>query len=206
VIADWLGIPAFDRYIVMRINTSKDIINALGGIDVNVQNADALQQTGKNGPIDYDDSWGHLHVHLKPGLQHLDGEHAVGYARFRHDWCSDPCRIMRQQQIIRAVIEKLERDKLNTLTHARQLLAVVRKDIDTDFSAQEELATAVSFSRVSVRDIRTAQVPYTGVLSLPYGNAIVPDDAAKQKLVADTFGDVADKVAGASAGAERPQP
>jgi len=74
VIADWLGIPSFDRYIVMRINTSKDVINAVGGVDVNVQNSDDLMKKGKNGPLDYDDNWGHLHVHLKPGVQHLDGE------------------------------------------------------------------------------------------------------------------------------------
>jgi LCP family protein required for cell wall assembly len=196
VIAGWLGIPPFDRYVVMRIDTSKDLINALGGIDVDVKNSDALRQTGKNGPIDYDDSWGHLHVHLKPGLQHLDGEHAVGYARFRHDWCSDPCRIMRQQQIVRAIVQKLERDRLNTLTHAQQLLGVIRKDIQTDFTLQEELSSAVAFSHVGVRGIHTAQVPFTGDVVLPgYGDSIVPDEAAKQKLVAETFGDLSQNVA-----------
>ncbi len=196
VIADWLGIPSFDRYVVMRIDTSKDLINAIGGVDVEVKNSDALRQTGKNGPIDYDDNWGHLHVHLKPGLQHLDGAHAVGYARFRHDWCSDPCRIMRQQQIVRAIVQKLEHDQLNTLTHAQQLLAVIRKDIDTDFTTQEELSAALAFSQVTLHDIETAQVPYTGNVILPaYGDSIVPDEAAKQKLVAQTFGDLSRNVA-----------
>lgn len=191
VVADWLGIPSFDRYVVMRIDTSKDLINAIGGVDVNVENSDALRRTGKNGPLDYDDNWGHLHVHLKPGVQHLDGEHAVGYARFRHDWCSDPCRIMRQQQIVRAIVQKLEHDQLNTLTHARQLLAVVSKDIETDFTPQEELSAALAFSQVTTHDIQTAQVPYTGNVILPaYGDSIVPDEAAKQKLVAQTFGDL----------------
>jgi hypothetical protein len=144
---------------------------------------------GKNGPIDYDDSWGHLHVHLKPGLQHLDGEHAVGYARFRHDWCSDPCRIMRQQQIVRAVARKLEHDKGNTLARTQQLLAVVRKDIETDFTPQEELSSALAFSQLRMRDIKTAQVPYTGSVMLPgYGDSIVPDQAARKELVAETFG------------------
>ena len=80
VIARWLGIPPFDNYIIMRIDTSKDIVNAIGGVDVDVENSDALRGTGKNGPVDYDDSWGHLHVHLKPGWQHLNGAQAVGYA------------------------------------------------------------------------------------------------------------------------------
>jgi LCP family protein required for cell wall assembly len=190
VIASWLGIPSFDRYIVMRIDTTKDLINAIGGVDVNVENSDALRGLGKNGPIDYDDSWGHLHVHLTPGLQHLNGAQAVGYARFRHDWCSDPCRIMRQQQVIRAFVNKLEHDRLNTLEHAQQLLAVVHKDIDTDFTTREEIASTMAFSHLTQRDIRTAQVPYVASIMLPgYGDSIVPNEAEKQRLVAAFLAD-----------------
>jgi LCP family protein required for cell wall assembly len=197
VIAGWLGIPSFDRYIIMRIDTSKDIINAIGGVDVDVENSDALRGTGKNGPVDYDDNWGHLHVHLKPGRQHLNGAQAVGYARFRHDWCSDPCRIMRQQQVVRAIIDRVEHDKLNTMFHAQQLLAVVRKDIETDFTPQEELASVMAFSQLTPRDIHTAQVPYVASVVLPgYGDSIVPDESAKRRLVASLLADPPADLAG----------
>jgi LCP family protein required for cell wall assembly len=196
VIANWLGIPSFDRYIVMRIDTSKDVVNAIGGIDVDVKNSDALKRTGPNGPLNYDDNWGHLHVHLKPGPQHLDGTQAVGYARFRHDWCSDPCRIMRQQQVVRAIIDKIEHDRLNTVTHAQQLLAVVRKDIETDITTKEQIASVMAFSHLTPRDIRTAQVPYVASIMLPdYGDSIVPDETAKQKLVASLLVEPGDEVA-----------
>jgi LCP family protein required for cell wall assembly len=199
VIASWLGVPSFDRYIVMRIDTTKDLIDAIGGVDVNVENSDALRGTGKNGPLDYVDTWGHLYVHLKPGLQHLDGAQAVGYARFRHDWCSDPCRIMRQQQVIRAFVNHLERDKLNTLEHAQQLLAVARKDIETDFTTREEIASAMAFAHLTPRDIRTAQVPYVASVILPgYGDSIVPDETAKQRLVASLLADQPEDVAGSA--------
>ncbi len=200
VIAEWLGIPSFDRYIVMRIDTSKDIINAIGGVDVDVENSDALRGTGKNGPVDYDDSWGHLHVHLKPGLQHLNGAQAVGYARFRHDWCSDPCRIMRQQQVVRAIVNRVEHDKLNTMFHAQQLLSVVRKDIQTDFTPQEELASVMAFSHLTPHDIHTAQVPYVASIMLPgYGDSIVPNESAKRRLVAALLADPTTDVAAAAA-------
>jgi LCP family protein required for cell wall assembly len=199
VIASWLGIPGFDRYIVMRIDTTKDLINAIGGVDVNVENSDALRGQGKNGPVDYDDSWGHLHVHLKPGMQHLDGAQAVGYARFRHDWCSDPCRIMRQQQVIRAFVNKLEHDRLNTLEHAQQLFAVVHKDVDTDFTTSEEIASAMAFSHLSQRDIHTAQVPYVASVMLPgYGDSIIPNERGKQRLVAALLADPSESTAGAA--------
>ncbi len=184
VVARWLGIPPFDRYVVLRIDTAKDLVNALGGIDVNVENSDALKKTGPNGPIDYDDHWGHLSIHLKAGRQHLDGDNAVAYARFRHDWCSDPCRIMRQQQLIHAVIDKLEHDRFNTLTHIQALLAVVRRDVDTNISAREQLSTAVAYAHLTSNNIVTAQVPYTSTMQLgDYGDSLVPDETAKKKLV-----------------------
>jgi LCP family protein required for cell wall assembly len=205
VVANWLGLPGFDRSIVLRIDTAKDLVNAIGGVDVDVQNSDALKKTGPNGPIDYDDHWGHLAIHLKPGRQHLNGENAVAYARFRHDWCSDPCRIMRQQQLIHAVIDKIERDKFNTLTHIQALLAVVRNDVETDISPREQLSTAVAYAHLSAKDIQTAQVPYTSTVALgPYGDSLVPDDDAKRKLVAAMFGaaDAASGVAAAPAPAD----
>ncbi|HTJ27522.1 MAG TPA: LCP family protein [Candidatus Limnocylindria bacterium] len=184
VVSQWLGTPAFDRYVVLRIDATKDLINAIGGIDVNVQNSDALRHAGPNGPLDYDDSWGHLHVHLKPGFQHLEGEQAVGYARFRHDWCSDPCRIMRQQQVIRAIVARLKNDKLNTLLHINDLLGVLHKDVQTNLTTQEELSLAYAFRDIQPSEMKTAQVPYTGDVDLPgYGDSIVADEAAKRKLV-----------------------
>jgi LCP family protein required for cell wall assembly len=184
VIARWLGVPSFDRYVMLRINTSKDLIDAIGGIEVNVKNSDALRGIGHNGPITYDDNWGHLHIHLRPGLQHLDGEHAVGYARFRHDWCGDPCRIMRQQQVLHAMVDKIANNRFNTVTHVRQILDVVRKDVDTDFSFREELSSLMAFAHIEQSDVRTAQVPYVDSVNLPgYGDAIIPDNKMKRKLV-----------------------
>jgi LCP family protein required for cell wall assembly len=184
VIAGWLGIPGFDRYVILRIDTMKDLINALGGVDVAVKNSDALEGKGPNGPVDYDDSWGHLHVHLKPGLHHLDGDKAVGYARFRHDWCSDPCRIMRQDQVIKAIVTRFKGDRLNTFAHITQLLGVMHRDVETNLTTSEELSIANAFSNMTTDAVRTAQVPYIDDKEVPvYGDVIVPDTGARAYLV-----------------------
>jgi LCP family protein required for cell wall assembly len=185
VVASWLGIPAFDRYVVLRIDTMKDLINALGGVTVDVENSDALRHAGPNGPVDYDDSWGHLHVHLKPGTQHLDGDQAVGYSRFRHDWCSDPCRIMRQQQVIHAIVAQIQRNQAATLLHVQSLLDVMHRDVETNLTTGEEISLAAAFAGIASKDIVTAQVPYVTSIELPdYGDSIVPDEPAKRALVA----------------------
>ena len=43
VIANWLGIPGFDRYVVLRIDATKEFIAAIGGIDVDVKSSDCFQ-------------------------------------------------------------------------------------------------------------------------------------------------------------------
>ena len=191
IIGGFLGIPKtasgryFDRYVVLRVDATKDLINAIGGIDVDVMNSNAITKSGPNGPLDYDDSWGHLHIHLKPGMQHLDGNQAVGYVRFRHDWCSDPCRIMRQQQVMRAIVDKLKRDKFNDVAHIRDLLNVAKRDVETNLSFDEELSLATDFSDVDQAGIKTGQLPYSGDKEIAAGDVLIPDAVKDQKMVQD---------------------
>lgn len=187
VIADWLGIPGFDRYVILRIDATKAFITAIGGIDIAVKSSDCLRyKTGCTGQrMDYDDSWGHLHIHLKEGYQHLTGEQAVGYMRYREDWCSDPCRIMRQQQVLHALADKLKGDRVNTLLHLGDLLAVFRKYVQTDFSDSELLSLATFYQGIAGNAIVGNQVPYTADINLPgYGDSLVPDENARAHLVA----------------------
>jgi len=186
VVAQWLGIPDFDRYVVLRIDTMKDLIDAIGGVDVYVKNSNCLRYKTdcSGGSIGYDDSWGHLHVHLTEGPHHLDGEQAVGYARFRHDWCSDPCRIMRQQQVAKSILERLKGGKLNTLLHITALLDVLHKDVETNLTTQEQLSIAYAFRDIKPNHITMAQIPYIREVNLPgYGSSIVADDRVKAQLV-----------------------
>ncbi len=187
VVATFLGIPRFDRYALLRIDATKDIINAIGGVNVYVKTSDCLRNnTGcTGGRLDYDDSWGHLHIHLAEGMHHLNGEQAVGYGRFRHDWCSDPCRSMRQDQVITAVVDKLKNDKLNTFLSASNLMNVVHKDVQTDISQSEIVALAAYFTGLSKSDVHFSAIPYTGDIELADGDDLIPDDAARTQVVAN---------------------
>ena len=103
-VSQFLGLPGFDRYLTLRIDATKDVIDAIGGIDV------VPDET-----MNYDDSWGHLHIHFIGGKHyHMNGEQAVSYSRFRHDACSDPCRIKRQDQVIRIADCKTEERQAST--------------------------------------------------------------------------------------------
>jgi len=171
-IAQFLGIQGFDRYVVVRINALRELIDAVGGIDLNVEKQ-----------MDYDDSWGHLHIHLKPGMQHLNGEQAVGYSRFRHDEMGDITRIERQQKVMRTLVAKLKNDKLNDIAHIRDLIGVLQRNVDTNFTRDEEISLASWFSDLDPKTIKTGQVPYLGDKEIAAGDVLIPDDAGKLALV-----------------------
>lgn len=189
VIGSWLGLPQvapgryFDRYMVLRIAATKDLVNAIGGIDV------VPDET-----MNYDDSWGHLHIHFVGGKPyHMDGEQAVSYMRFRQDACSDPCRIKLQQQIIRIVLSKLENDKLNDLVHLRDLVDVTRRDVITNFKTEELLSLANAFADFNLAKLRATQIPFSGDRVTAYaGDMLIPDEAQRTKIVAGLFAPVPD--------------
>lgn len=185
VIANFLGIPGFDRYVLLRIDATKDLIDAIGGVDLYVKDSDCLMDhTGcTGGRVDYDDSWGHLHIHLTEGQHHLSGPQAVAYGRFRHDWCSDPCRVMRQDQVIMAALNKLRGDKVNTLLHAGDIMKVVHKDIDTNLTESEITSLASYFAGLSLANVHFAKTPYTGDEERVDGDDLVPDKPAIAQLV-----------------------
>ena len=172
-IAQFLGIRGFDRYVIVRINALKELINAVGGIDLNVEKK-----------MDYDDNWGHLHIHLKPGMQHLNGDQAVGYSRFRHDEMGDITRITRQDRVLRALIAKLKTDKFNDVAHIGQLMDVFKRNVDTNLSTAEMISLANAYSSIDPKAIKTAQVPYTGdKITSSAGDVLIPDEPGKVAMV-----------------------
>jgi LCP family protein required for cell wall assembly len=179
-VADFLGLPKFDRFITFRIHAAQDLINAIGGIDV-------VPDTSMN----YDDHWGHLSIHFTKGLMyHMNGEQAVGYSRFRHDPCGDPCRIKRQDQVMRIALRKVSDDKFNDLLHINQLIAVFRRNVITDVSDREAFSIANAMRGIDMRTVKSDQVPYVSDKDLRCcGNVIVADDAAKKALVKKFFFD-----------------
>ena len=141
-----LGTPAFDNYVVLRLDATKNIINALGGIDVNVEK-----------DMDYDDTWGHLHIHLKKGMHHLNGEQAVGYIRFRHDPEGDFGRMRRQRQIVQILARRM-RDPSIAL-HLPALLGVVKDNIRTDLPFGKLYELALGMRGVSEQSVHSSVLP-----------------------------------------------
>ncbi len=89
------GIPV-ENYVVMNMQVFEDVIDAIGGIDI-----DAPKDLN-----DYQKGW-----FFKKGWQHLDGQNALRYARIRHT-DNDFGRIERQTQVMMAVRDKITQPEM----------------------------------------------------------------------------------------------
>jgi LCP family protein required for cell wall assembly len=120
-----LGIH-IDHYVIIDFQGFEEVIDSLGGIDVDVPDYvydPTYSETEK--PGDY------FPLEFFPGVQHMDGETALGYARTRYN-SSDLDRIQRQQRVIFAVMDKMT--SLDVLPHALDLWDKYKHTIDTDVS------------------------------------------------------------------------
>jgi LCP family protein required for cell wall assembly len=100
-VANLLGIP-IDYYLAVNMDGFKKVIDALGGVDINVDKRMYYYDPYDEGEVDNDGL-----IDLKPGLQHMDGNTALEYVRFRHDEMGDIGRIERQQKFARALLEDI---------------------------------------------------------------------------------------------------
>ena len=141
-----LSTPAFDNYVVLRLDATKNIIDALGGLDVDVEK-----------DMDYDDTWGHLHIHLKKGPQHLSGEQTVGYIRYRHDAEGDFGRMRRQRQVVQLLAKRL-RDPSIAL-HLPALLGVIKDNVRTDMPFGKVYDLALGMRGVGTQSVHSAVLP-----------------------------------------------
>lgn len=142
-IRDELGVT-IHHYAVIKFDGFKKLIDDVGGVWVNVDGA-LKRKNGKlyRGNLDYDDNWGNLHIHLKPGLQLLDGEGAHNYVRFRMDLEGDPGRIRRQQAVMRALAKQMMHLPPWKLP---PLIKEIRRQFETDMT-DDEIGSAAYFAQ-----------------------------------------------------------
>jgi len=135
-------------YVHINFSGFVKLIDLIGGIDVMVPSTinDDQYPTPNYGVETF---------HLDAGLQHLDGETALKYARTRHE-DSDYGRARRQQDIIRAVMDKVLRaDMIPTvLSNAGALLTTIRSSVDTDIPLATQIELASYLQKNKLHDIR----------------------------------------------------
>lgn len=149
-VSSFIGQPV-DYYVRVNFHGFVELVDLIGGIDVVVPNTIHDEQYPDN-------NYGFELFHLEAGTQHLDGDSALKYVRTRHS-DDDYGRARRQQQVIRAVLDKVMRaDMIPTLMpKAFQLLGIMRSSIDTDIAMSTQIELANYLRTVSLDDITFRQ-------------------------------------------------
>ncbi|WP_457627625.1 LCP family protein [Oceanithermus sp.] len=84
-----------DYYAIITLDLAARAVDAVGGVDVYLP-----------AEMNYDDNAANLHIHIPAGRQHLDGQEAVGYMRFRGWVGDDLSRLDRIKEVVLQVMKR----------------------------------------------------------------------------------------------------
>ena len=134
-----------DYYVKINFKGVVDLVDALGGIEVDIEAPDFNYNHGINcgGKFceqnsDRNTSSSGM-IYLDPGLQLINGEEALAYARCRHLYLqSDIDRNKHQQQVVEAIAKKAA--SLDSLSKIEEILNAVTKNITTNISSEQILS------------------------------------------------------------------
>ena len=142
-----LGVTV-DHYIIINTKSFAKIIDALGGIDIDVPKR-----------MYYEDPWdddGGLIIDFRPGMQHMDGAKAITYVRYR-DEEGDLGRIRRQQDFIKACLDKMVSPSI--IPKLPTIIREVMDSIQTDLSFRQLLEFAGTLKESKANGLKTDMVP-----------------------------------------------
>lgn len=129
-VEQFLDIP-IHYYVKINMEGFRDIVDAVGGIDID--NSFAFTLEG---------------VYITEGKQHVDGETALQYARMRkEDPRGDFGRQQRQREVIEQVIK--EGVSLRSLGNASNIMKALEKNIETNLTLDQILTMQQSYSKAS---------------------------------------------------------
>lgn len=122
-----------------------EVVDLIGGVDLYVE---------KN--MYYEDPYADLVIDIKHGYQHMDGETAGKYVRFRGDELGDIGRVQRQQKFLRAAAEQMF--SFQNITKIGDVMDTIDKYIDTDLNTVTMLKAANSFKIFGDEKIKTCML------------------------------------------------
>ena len=146
-VENFLGID-IDHYIMIDTSSFVKIIDAIGGVDIDVEKR-----------MFYEDPWddnGGLVIDLYPGQQHMDGKTAVTYVRYR-DSEGDIGRVKRQQAFMAACLDKVTSPEI--VPRIPKILREVIDAVETDMSLRQLLEVAGALKAAQQNGLETDMVP-----------------------------------------------
>ncbi|KMP32812.1 LytR family transcriptional regulator [Bacillus sp. GX] len=161
-VENFLNVPV-DHYIEVNMAGFRDIVDAVGGVDVN----NDLEFTSRD-------------QHFAKGNIHLNGETALKYTRMRYeDPRGDFGRQMRQRQVIQAVIKKGA--SVSSLASYGDVLKAIEKNVKTSLT-QDQMFDIQKNYKDCLENSEEIQIPGDGHKAADGIWYYYVPDAAKQDI------------------------
>ncbi|NLC62603.1 MAG: LCP family protein [Thermoanaerobacterales bacterium] len=173
-VKEFLGVP-IHNYVVLNYKGLRQIVDALGGIEINVERR-----------MKYDDYAGNVHIDIQPGVQVLDGKNAEDFVRFRQYPEGDLGRVKAQQQFIDAFVKTVMRP--STILKLPKIISVVQGSIETDIEPLEMASYLNLCRQISKDDVKMFTLPGEGkyISGISY---FIPYQSSMDDMIQDIFFD-----------------
>lgn len=135
-----------DHYVVIDWKAFIKVVDILGGVDINVAH-----------DMNYEDPYEGLSIHLKKGQQHLDGEKAGEYVRFRHDELGDIGRVERQQGFLNSLTNQMM--QAGTIVKLPSLISAIHQYVQTDMDTITLMKLANSMASLKAGALHSEMLP-----------------------------------------------
>ena len=172
-----------DFYIMIDYEAFIRMVDAVGGVEIYVPFH-----------MRYDDPWQDLHIDIPAGLQILDGEDALRFARYRRgndprQTISDYQRIEHQQQVIAAMFRELLTPA--TILRIPEFISIFNSYVRSDLAHGELLWFANEIRRIyGTEALNFYTIPMLGTSGPPQWYEL-PDGAGIVELVNRTINPLA---------------
>lgn len=164
-----------DYFVKVNFKGVVDLVDSLGGIDVDVEKPDFDYDKAHKGLVCEQDSqrrFGENLVCIEPGENvHLNGEQALAYARCRHLYLlSDIARNKHQQAIMEAVAKKVV--NVSNFSDFEHLLDTISNNIATNMQTNQILSFYQTIKNMLINSLKgedfiSIQKTYLEYYSLP---------------------------------------
>ncbi|HBX23648.1 MAG TPA: transcriptional regulator [Desulfotomaculum sp.] len=186
VVSDLTGVSV-DYYMTTNFNGFKDIVDALGGVTVDVDKPMYHSERAYGGEYN---------INLQKGVQKLDGNQALMFARYRNDELGDITRTQRQLKLLSAIGD--EAMKPATVTKLPKLVPGIYNNVDTNMGTKQLLAMAKAAKNLENLQMATQTLPgwFLDENGVSYWY-VDPDNAREVTMALFEDGKVVDIVHGA---------
>lgn len=139
-----------DGYAIVDFAAFKDVINAIGGVEIELTDAEYTYLTTA-----YAKTKGTV-KEVKPGLNNMNGEQALAYTRIRQDAKGDFGRTQRQRMVLQSIFTKVKAMPIGELLG---LAEEILPSITTDLSNQEITSYIMTVLTMGTTEFEQCRIP-----------------------------------------------